>query len=224
MRNLEPHFTFHGFRYAKIEGYPGELKPENITAVALYSAMRPTGSFTSSNPLINQLQHNIQWGQRGNFLDVPTDCPQRDERLGWTGDAQAFSRTAAYNFDVHNFFSKWLKDVAADQLPNGAVPWVIPNVLYASMNASAGWADVATIVPWNMWLAYGDRRVLEDQYPSMKAWVEYMHGQSKNDLWNTGSHFGDWLFYSVIDDNDGRSAITDKYLIAQCFTRIPRNC
>ncbi len=214
---FEPHFTFHGFRYAKIEGYPGELKPENITAVALYSAMRPTGSFTSSNPLINQLQHNIQWGQRGNFLDVPTDCPQRDERLGWTGDAQAFSRTAAYNFDVHNFFSKWLKDVAADQLPNGAVPWVIPNVLYASMNASAGWADVATIVPWNMWLAYGDRRVLEDQYPSMKAWVEYMHGQSKNDLWNTGSHFGDWLFYSVIDDNDGRSAITDKYLIAQCF-------
>jgi len=225
--HFEPHFTFHGFRYAKIsyypkgssdeEGFPGELTQEDITAVALYSAMRPAGSFTSSDPLINQLQHNIQWGQRGNFLDVPTDCPQRDERLGWTGDAQAFSRTAAFNFDVHNFFAKWLKDMAADQQPDGMVPWVIPNVLRPRNGASAGWADAATIIPWNMWLAYGDRRILEDQYPSMKAWVEYMRAQSKNDLWNTGEHFGDWLFYSKADDNDGRSAITDKYLIAQCF-------
>jgi alpha-L-rhamnosidase len=214
---FKPHFTFHGFRYAKIEGYPGELKPESIQAVALYSAMRPAGTFTSSDPLVNQLQHNIQWGQRGNFLDVPTDCPQRDERLGWTGDAQAFSRTATFNFDAHNFFSKWLKDVAADQQPDGMVPWVIPNVLRPRNGASAGWADVATIVPWNMWLAYGDRRILEDQFPSMKAWVEYMRQESKNDLWNTGFHFGDWLFYSRADDNDGRSAITDKYLIAQCF-------
>jgi alpha-L-rhamnosidase len=214
---FEPHFTFHGFRYAKIEGYPGELKPENITAVALYSAMRPAGTFVSSDPLVNQLQHNIQWGQRGNFLDVPTDCPQRDERLGWTGDAQAFSRTATFNFDAHNFFAKWLKDVAADQQPDGMVPWVIPNVLRPRNGASAGWADAATIIPWNMWLAYGDRRILEDQFPSMKAWVEYMRKESKNDLWNTGAHFGDWLFYSRADDNDGRSAITDKYLIAQCF-------
>ena len=214
---FEPHFTFHGFRYAKITGYPGELKPENITAVALYSAMRPTGSFSTSDPLVNQLQKNIQWGQRGNFLDVPTDCPQRDERLGWTGDAQAFSRTAAYNFDVHNFFAKWLKDVAADQQPNGMIPWVVPNVLGPTQGASAGWADAATIIPWNMWLAYGDRRILEDQYPSMKAWVEFMRAKSKNDLWNTGFHFGDWLFYSINDDRDGRSAITDKYLIAQCF-------
>ncbi len=214
---FEPHFTFHGFRYAKITNYPGELKPENIRAVALYSAMRPAGSFSSSNPLINQLQHNIQWGQRGNFLDVPTDCPQRDERLGWTGDAQAFSRTATFNFDAHNFFAKWLKDVAADQQPDGMVPWVIPNVLRLRNGASTGWADAATIIPWNMWLAYGDRRILEDQYPSMKAWVEYMHKESKDDLWNTGFHFGDWLFYSRADDNDGRSAITDKYLIAQCF-------
>jgi len=215
--HFEPHFTFHGFRYAKIDGYPGELKPENISAVALYSDMRPAGSFTSSDPLINQLQHNIQWGQRGNFLDVPTDCPQRDERLGWTGDAQAFSRTATFNFDTHNFFAKWLKDLAADQQPDGMVPWVIPNVLRPRNGASAGWADAATIIPWNMWLAYGDRRILEDQFPSMKAWVEYMRKESKNDLWNTGEHFGDWLFYSKADDNDGRSAITDKYLIAQCF-------
>ena len=112
---FEPHFTFYGFRYIKIEGI-NEIKPENFTAVALYSDMKPTGTFVSSNALINQLQHNIQWGQRGNFLDVPTDCPQRDERLGWTGDAQAFSRTASFNFGVNNFFSKWLRDVEADQL------------------------------------------------------------------------------------------------------------
>jgi alpha-L-rhamnosidase len=214
---FEPHFTWHGFRYVKLEGYPGELKPEDFTAVTLYSDMKQTGTFTSSNPLINQLQHNIQWGQKGNFLDVPTDCPQRDERLGWTGDAQVFSRTASFNMNVNNFFDKWMKDVAADQLPNGSVPFVIPNVLGNGAAGSAGWSDVATIVPWNMYLAYGDKKILQDQYPSMKAWVEYIHHQSRNDLWNTGFDFGDWLFYRPEDDNDGRAAVTDKYLIAQCF-------
>ncbi|MEO8861675.1 MAG: family 78 glycoside hydrolase catalytic domain [Ginsengibacter sp.] len=213
---FEPNFTWHGFRYVKLEGYPGEIKPENFTAVALYSNMEPTGTFISSNQLINQLQHNIQWGQKGNFLDVPTDCPQRDERLGWTGDAQVFSRTATFNMNVDDFFAKWLKDVAADQV-NGSVPFVVPNVLGPNAAGSAGWADVATIVPWNIYLAYGDLKVLEDQYSSMKAWVEYMHGKSINDLWNTGFHFGDWLFYRPEDDNDGRAAVTDKYLIAQCF-------
>ena len=214
---FEPHFTFFGFRYIKIDDYPGEINPENFTAVALYSDMKPTGTFTSSNAMINQLQHNIQWGQRGNFLDVPTDCPQRDERLGWTGDAQAFSRTATFNFGVNNFFSKWLKDVSADQEPNGGVPFVVPNVLGPQAVASAGWADVATIIPWNMYLAYNDKKILETQYPGMKAWVKYMTDSSKNDLWNRGFHFGDWLFYRPFDDNDGRSAVTDKYLIAQCF-------
>ena len=215
--SFEPHFTFYGFRYIKIENYPGEIKPENFTAVALYSDMKPTGTFTSSNELINQLQHNIQWGQRGNFLDVPTDCPQRDERLGWTGDAQAFSRTATFNFGVNNFFLKWMKDVAADQGADGKIPFVIPNVLGSGAGGSTGWADVATIIPWNIYLAYGDKKILENQYPSMKAWVKYMTDSSKNDLWNTGFHFGDWLFYRPSDDNDGRSAVTDKYLIAQCF-------
>ncbi len=214
---FEPHFTWHGFQFIRLEGYPGELKPENFTAVALYSDMAPTGSFSSSNALVNQLQHNIQWGQKGNFIDVPTDCPQRDERLGWTGDAQVFSRTAAFNMNVNNFFSKWLKDVAADQLPNGSVPFVVPNVLGPTAGGSAGWADVATIIPWNVYLAYGDKRVLEQQYHSMKSWVGYMTEKSKNDLWNTGFHFGDWLFYRPDDDNDGRAAVTDKYLIAQCF-------
>ncbi len=214
---FEPHFTWQGFRYAKIEGYPGELNSENFSAVALYSDMPQTGSFSTSNDLINQLQHNIQWGQNGNFLDVPTDCPQRDERLGWTGDAQAFSRTASFNRNVNSFFTKWMKDVAADQLPNGSVPFVIPNVIGASAAGATGWADVATIIPWNMYLAYGDKRILEQQYPSMKSWLGYMQAQSKNDLWNTGFHFGDWLFYRPFDDNDGSSAVTDKYLIAQCF-------
>lgn len=214
---FEPHFTFQGFRYIKVEGYPGTLDPANFTAVALYSDMKPTGNFSCSNELINQLQHNIQWGQRGNFLDVPTDCPQRDERLGWTGDAQAFSRTAAFNFGVHNFFAKWLKDVAFDQGEDGKVPFVVPNVLGPNAGGSAGWADVATIIPWNMYLAYGDKKILQDQYVSMKAWVGYMEKNSNDYLWNQGFHFGDWLFYRPFDDNDGRSAVTDKYLIAQCF-------
>jgi len=213
---FEPHFTWQGFRFVKVEGYPGELDPENFTAVALYSDMKPTGTFTSSNAMVNQLQHNIQWGQKGNFLDVPTDCPQRDERLGWTGDAQVFSRTASFNMNVDNFFAKWLKDVAADQ-QDGVVPFVIPNVLGGAATSSTGWADVATIIPWNMYLAYGDKKILEDQYSSMRSYVESIHRNAKNDLWNYGFHFGDWLFYRPDDDNDGRAAVTDKYLIAQCF-------
>lgn len=220
IQTFEPHFTWQGFRFVKVEGYHGELNPDDFTAVALYSDMRPTGTFTCSNKMLNQLQHNIQWGQKGNFLDVPTDCPQRDERLGWTGDAQVFSRTASFNMNVHNFFIKWLKDVAADQYSSGSVPHVIPDVIKrkdSEPGGSTGWSDVATIIPWNMYLAYGDKLVLENQYTSMKAWVNYMRTQSKNNLWNSGSHFGDWLFYSLNDDTDGSSAITSKYLIAQCF-------
>lgn len=214
---FEPHFTFQGFRYVKVEGYPGELKTEDLTAVAVYSDMEATGKFSTSNALLNQLQHNIQWGQKGNFVDVPTDCPQRDERLGWTGDAQAFANTAAYNMDVAGFFTKWLKDVKADQQPNGLIPHVIPNVLGPNDGASAGWADVSTIIPWDMYVAYSDRRILETQYESMKKWVGYMSSIAKNNLWNSGFHFGDWLFYRPNDDNDGRAAVTDKYLIAQTF-------
>ncbi len=214
---FEPHFTYYGFRYIKVEGIKGNLNPDDFTAVAIYADMKPTGTFSTSNAMINQLQHNIRWGQKGNFLDVPTDCPQRDERLGWTGDAQVFSRTASFNMNVNNFFDKWMKDVAADQFADGRIPHVVPNVLGTDAGGSAGWSDVATIVPWNMYLAYGDKKILENQYPSMKAWVEYIHKQSENDLWNTGFDFGDWLFYRPDDDNSGRAAVTDKYLIAQCF-------
>lgn len=216
-KTYEPHFTFQGFRYIKIEGYNGNIEPANFTAVALYSAMRPNGEFTCSNPMINQLQKNILWGQKGNFLDVPTDCPQRDERLGWTGDIQVFSRTAAFNMNVHNFLSKWLKDLSADQLKDGNVPCVIPGIFGGWMAGSSGWADASTIIPWEMYKVYGDRKFLEEQYESMKAWVGYIQSQSTNNLWNKGHHFGDWLFYRPNDDVDGRSAITDKFLIAQCF-------
>ena len=214
---LEPHFTFQGFRYIKITGDTVIINDEDLTAIALYSDMKPTGKFSTSDPLINQLQQNIQWGQKGNFLDVPTDCPQRDERLGWTGDAQAFFNTAAYNMNVNNFFSKWMKDVATDQLESGAVPHVVPNVLGENASGSAGWADAATIIPWNSYLLYGDHRMLQKQYPSMKSWVDYIVNQSQDNLWATGFHFGDWLFYRPDDDNDGRAAITDKYYITQCF-------
>lgn len=214
---FHPHFSWQGFRYAAIKGFPGKLGADNLEAVALYSNMPVTGSFSTSHGLVNQLQHNIQWGQRGNFLDVPTDCPQRDERLGWTGDAQAFSATAAYNFGVRNFFAKWLADVAADQV-EGAVPWVVPNVLSSTNVNSAGWSDVATIIPWNMYLAYGDTGILTTSYASMKAYLGSLQKAAGPDnLWDSGFHFGDWLFYRPDDDNDGRAAVTDKYLIAQCF-------
>jgi alpha-L-rhamnosidase len=212
----EPHFTFQGFRYVKIVGYRGPIDSTNVAAYALYSDMDMTGSFSTSNPLINQLQHNIQWSQKGNFIDIPTDCPQRDERMGWTGDAQAFCRTATYNMNVAGFFMKWLKDLSADQLKDGAVPYVIPNILDTTYVAAAGWSDAATIIPWTIYLNYGDKQVLQQQYESMKAWVGYMQAHSRNNLWDTGNHFGDWLFYSGTDYEDG-AALTDKNLIAQTF-------
>jgi alpha-L-rhamnosidase len=216
--SFSPSFTFMGFRYIRVRGWPGELNPTDFRAEVLHSAMRPTGSFSCSDSLINQLQRNIQWGQRGNFVDVPTDCPQRDERLGWTGDAQAFASTAAFNYDVAGFFRKWLQDLAADQRADGAVPHVIPNVLGKDAAASAGWADAATIVPTEVYAAYGDRRMLEEQYPAMRDWVDYIAATiNDDDLWTTGWHFGDWLFFSRDDDTGGWSAVTDRYLTAQSF-------
>lgn len=212
----EPHFTFHGFRFVKIEGLANQPTLDQITGVVIHSAMQPTGTFSCSNPMINQLQHNIQWGQKGNFLDVPTDCPQRDERLGWTGDAQVFSMTAAFNFDVAPFYTKWMRDVAADQLPNGLVPHVIPDVLKGG-GGSTAWADVSIVVPWTTYLVYGDKRILEVQYPSMKAWVEYMKNRAGEDLlWTGDFHFGDWLAFATTR-SDYPGATTEKDLIATAY-------
>lgn len=212
-----PHFSFQGFRFIKLSGAVDGLDLNNIEAQVLHSNMALAGNFETSDSLLNQLQHNIQWGQKGNFLDVPTDCPQRDERLGWTGDAQAFFSTAAYNMDVAGFFTKWLKDLRLDQFESGAVPHVIPHFWDGEPGGSAGWADAATIIPWDYYQIYGDANVLETQYESMKKWVQFMGDHSTDDLWDDGWHFGDWLFYIPDDDRDGRAAITDKYLIAQAF-------
>jgi alpha-L-rhamnosidase len=212
----EPHFTFHGFRFVKLEGLAAQPSLDQITGVVIHSDMTPTGSFTCSEPLINQLQHNIQWGQKGNFLDVPTDCPQRDERLGWTGDAQVFSMTAAYNYNVAPFYTKWMRDVAADQLPNGVVPHVIPDVLKGG-GGSTAWADASIIVPWTTYLVYGDKRILEVQYPSMKAWVDYMKNRAGDDLlWTGDTHFGDWLAFATTR-SDYPGATTEKDLIATAY-------
>jgi alpha-L-rhamnosidase len=216
----EPHFTFQGFRYVAVDGYPGELTLDSLTGVVVHSDITPTGAFECSHPLVDQLQHNIQWGQKGNFVDVPTDCPQRDERLGWTGDAQVFVRTACFNMDVAAFFTKWLKDLVADQGESGSVPHVVPDVLgRGRMRAggSAAWGDAGVICPWTIYLCYGDTRILEEQYESMKAWVGYIQEQAGEDyLWAKGFHFGDWLAYATTR-SDYPGATTDKDLIATAF-------
>jgi alpha-L-rhamnosidase len=217
---FEPHFTFHGFRYVAVAGLAAPPDSTTITGIAVSSDLPQTGSFVTSDSLLNQLQRNIVWGQRSNFLDVPTDCPQRDERLGWSGDAQVFARTAAFNMDVAGFFEKWLSDVAADQDPSGSVPWVIPNPLGGDsirFAGTAGWSDVAVIIPWTMYLTYGDRRLLERQYSSMRAWVDYARRRAGTDLiWRPGWQFGDWLALHS-DDPSYPGATTSTDLIATAF-------
>jgi alpha-L-rhamnosidase len=217
---FEPHFTFQGFRYVAVDGYPGELTPQSLTGIVIHSDMSRTGQFATSKPLVDQLQHNIVWGQKGNFVDVPTDCPQRDERLGWTGDAQVFSPTAAFNMDVAAFFTKWLKDLAADQYADGSVPWVVPDVATKPEKpaaGAAGWGDAATVIPWNLYLAYGDRRLLEAQYESMERWVQFQRARAGEDLiWDGDEHFGDWLdFFGAAKKTSRGSTSTD--LIATAY-------
>lgn len=216
---FEPRFCYHGFRYVKVEGYPGEPIPENFTGIAIYSDMPKTGEFSCSNPLVSRLQKNIEWSMKGNFVDIPTDCPQR-ERSGWTGDAQVFSRTGSFIMNTVLFYEKWLKDLAADQRASGLVPNVIPDPslhvdagVIGATNGSAGWADAALIIPWTVYQASGDETILENQYASMKAWVDYVsslalkvhwtkkltpaHWGKAPDhwkyVWDTGYHWGEWL-------------------------------
>ena len=188
-----PQLTFFGFRYIRLLSWPGEAKAENFTAIAVHSDMRRTGWLKSGNAELNQLFSNIVWGQRGNFLDVPTDCPQRDERLGWTGDAQVFIKTASYLYDTERFFKKWLHDMAADQRESGEVGQVIPDLMPEG-DSSAAWGDAATICPWQVYQTYGDKAVLEDQFDCMKNWVDYITSVTKTPhLWVDHFHFGDWL-------------------------------
>jgi alpha-L-rhamnosidase len=209
-----------------VEGFPGEPAPAHFTGIVLHSDMRLTGTFECSNPLINQLHHNIVWGQKGNFVDVPTDCPQRDERLGWTGDTQVFIRTACFNMDVAAFFTKWLRDLRADQLPNGSVPFVVPDALtkmrsgepnQSRASGAAAWGDAAVICPWTIYLCYGDTRLLEEQYESMTGWVNFMRDRAGDDLiWRNDSQFGDWLDYRG-QDARRPAPVTNTELVATAF-------
>jgi alpha-L-rhamnosidase len=214
---FEPHFTFQGFRFVEITGYQGTPDLESITGIVIHSDMAPTGNFSCSNELINQLQHNILWGLKGNFLDVPTDCPQRDERMGWTGDAQVFAPTACFNMDAATFYTKWMQDLALDQHDNGMVADVIPNVLGSDNGGHTGWADAAIVVPWTVYLNYGDKRILQDQYKSMTTWINFMKEKAGEDhLWDGDWHYGDWLSF---DDSSPAymGAYTETDLIATAY-------
>jgi alpha-L-rhamnosidase len=220
-----PRFTFHGFRYAELSGPAQGDKPvftvgvDSLVAHVWHSTLPRTGEFTCSDPLLNQLQHNIEWGQRGNYLEVPTDCPQRDERLGWTGDAQAFIRTGAWNREVAPFFNKWQRDIADAQLPDGAVPAVIPAVDAVTGDGGPGWADAAVICPWTIYRCYGDRSLLARHFEMLRRYVDYLGTQTQNDIrlhpdLNKWSGFGDWLALDGSGQIDGG---TPKDLIATAF-------
>ncbi|MCI9220429.1 MAG: family 78 glycoside hydrolase catalytic domain [Lachnospiraceae bacterium] len=212
-----PHFTFHGFRYICVDGAGADVGAEHFTACAMHTDMQQTGSFACDNRLVSQLQSNIQWGQRGNFLDIPTDCPQRDERLGWTGDAQVFCGTASYNFNTALFYGKWLRDMAAEASPEWGVPHVVPNILGDQAGAAA-WSDAATVIPWTLYQVYGDRKVLAEQFPLMKGWVDYIRSKvSANGLWQTGFQYGDWLALDIESGSTDRTGGTDKYLVANAY-------
>jgi alpha-L-rhamnosidase len=191
---FEPRFTFHGFRYAEVTGYPGRLAPDDVTARVLHSDTPWTGHFACSDPAVNQLHANIAWGQRGNFVAVPTDCPQRDERLGWLADAQVFAPTATRNADVSAFFARWMRDVADGQNGDGAFRDIAPIIVLDREGAPA-WGDAGVIIPWLLWRTYGDRRALERGFDAMAAWVHHIHRHNPDLLWQhrTGNSYGDWL-------------------------------
>lgn len=224
----EPRFTFHGFRYVEVNGYPGTPPRDMITGVVLQSDNPPTGTFECSDPLINQLQHNIQWGWKGNSLDIPTDCPQRDERLGWTGDAQVFCRTAVFNTNAASFFTKWLQDLEDAQFESGAIPSFAPDISTMKINdGGPAWADAAVIIPWTLYQCYGDTRLLEQHYGMMTRFVEYLINTSPGcirvnqivdqsmgiDEW-LWDGYGDWL---ALDGSGKTEGGTPKDLIGTAF-------
>jgi alpha-L-rhamnosidase len=216
----QPYFTFYGFRYVKISGWVGELDIDDFTGCVVYSRMDTIGEIETSNEKVNRLFKNAMWGQKGNFLDIPTDCPQRDERLGWTGDTQIFSGTACFNMDAGAFFSKYTYDLGKEQSKTGGmVPHTVP-MANLSRGGSSAWGDVATIVPWNVYEFYGDIGILEQQFESMRAWVDYIRGIDESSgsrrLWTEGSHFGDWL---ALDGGDpaSRAGGTPDDFIASAF-------
>jgi alpha-L-rhamnosidase len=218
----EPRFTFHGFRYAEVTGWPGELRRADVTAVVYHSDLERTGWFECSDPLLARLHENVVWGMRGNFLDVPTDCPQRDERLGWTGDISVFAPTASYLYDCAGFLTSWLKDLAADQAPDGAVPLFVPRVdLSGPISVTdplAGWGDAAVLVPWVLYQRFGDSEVLRRQYRSMCAWVDGLTARlGAGTLFDQPPfQLGDWLDPAAPPENPVAGA-TDPILVATAY-------
>ncbi len=223
---FEPTMTFHGFRYVEVEGWPGELDPADLEAVVVHSRMQRTGAFRCSEPLVDQLVHNSFWGQKGNFLSVPTDCPQRDERLGWTGDIAAYAASAAFQFDSADFLDSWLRDLLAETTHSEGqiVPLVVPDVLkYADFpegfempwpRATAVWGDAAVWVPQALWQAYGDRSRLEEHYPAMVLHLESaLRDVSDSGLWDRGEQLGDWLDPDAPPE-DPAAAKADKTVVA----------
>jgi alpha-L-rhamnosidase len=196
----EPWFTFHGFRYVEVSGLEGELPETAVTGIVAHQDLARSGDFSCSDQLVNQLQRNIVWGQRGNFLEVPTDCPQRDERLGWMGDAQVFIRTGCWNMDCAAFFTKWMKDVADSVSPGGSFGDVIPSPRKgpgggAWLDAAPAWGDAGVIVPWTLYHCYGDRRLLERSFDDAAGWVDHVHRHNPGLIWehHLGNNYGDWL-------------------------------
>ena len=219
-RVVRPHFTFYGFRYVLLENWPTEPKIEDFCGLVIHSDMEETGCIETSDPRVNQLISNVRWGQKGNFLDVPTDCPQRDERMGWTGDAQVFCGTASFNFDTYAFYTKFGHDLFYEQSKlNGSVPHVVP-VVGNQGDGSTAWGEAATVIPWQVYVHFGDKTILENQYQSMKDWVDYMERKDKASgrpgLWDSGFHFADWL---ALDGpvEGGVMGGTDPYMIASCY-------
>lgn len=215
---FKPKFSFQGFRYIRLTEYPFDtVDLDSFTAIAVNSNIKRTADFISGNEKINQLYHNIIWGQKSNYLDIPTDCPQRDERLGWTGDAQVFCRTAAINFDVEKFFKKWLGDVAIEQREDGAIFGIVPTGIISQVTRiSAAWGDVACIAPWQIYLAYGNKKLLKEHLEMMKKWVGYMRATGEEEyLWLTGMHYGDWLAMDA--GPDAYEGATSADLIASAY-------
>lgn len=193
---FEPSFTYHGFRYAEITGLPGGPDPASITGIPVSSIPSMTGRFETDSAMVNQLQHNIQWSMFSNFIEVPTDCPSRDERLGWTGDAQIFAPTATFNADLAAFYTKWMDDIDDTKMENGALPDVAPCVVMEwAQEGSSGYAEAGLIVPWTMYLAYGDTRILERHFAAGAAWVDYILERSPDLVWRErrNTDYGDWL-------------------------------
>ncbi|PTU20303.1 hypothetical protein P175DRAFT_0481539 [Aspergillus ochraceoroseus IBT 24754] len=231
VQEWEPSFTYHGFRYVQVDGWPAEteLNADSVTAIVVHSDMEQTAFFECSDPLINRLHKNIVWSMRGNFLGIPTDCPQRDERLGWTGDINAFSRTANFIYDTAGFLRGWLRDAYSEQQENSckfsessflyifAPPQTIPNVLGPSSPATSIWGDSIVGVPWQLFQSFGDKAMLQEQYPGAKDWIDRGIIRNEVGLWNRSTfQYADWLDPKAPPDSPG-AATTNSYLVSDAY-------